>query len=339
MANFAASVLALGQAKFTNQFIGLGEWRKEDVAAIQVMEKGAIANPLLRDIRTSEQRTVEAYMPIRQASTGGTKRVYNHTGNFGDSLKQALAWGTLSETFKVSAKLADNNVLVAADMFAADLRNAIDNLLLRSNALLIASLVADKTEENAGGANGTFNATSHNYEIPNSQNDFFYQEVQAMMRKNRYVTPLISIADSKALVNAQRLGWQGQANAQNLNPQFAGQTIVGTNEDIITGQSGSVLTFASGAVAYMPWIPSKNRKALDPNKILDNVGDFGQISVPELGVDFAIHAYSQRADTESVGGDSQDVVTEFEVSIDWAYASTPISRANETSVFASVLMS
>ena len=338
MANFLSSVLSLGQAKFTNQFIEKGEWRAEDVAAIQVMEKGAIANPLLNQIRTSEKRTLEAYMPIRQATTGGTSREFDHTGAFGDSLKEVIAWNTISETFKVSKKLSENNVLTGAEMFASGLKNAIDNILLRSNAALIASLVAGKTHVNKGGANGTFSGTSFDYEIPNTFSDFYYQEVQSMMKKNRYITPLISIADSMAFVQAQRLGWQGQQNAQNLNPQFAGQTIVGTNEDIITGMKGSTLSFAAGAVAYMPWIPLLNRKPLNPVLIENNVGDYGMINIPSLGVDFAIHAYSQRADTDAAGGSTQDVVTEFEVSIDWAFVSTPISNTNETSVFASTLL-
>lgn len=334
MTNFISSVLALGQAKFTNQFTDLAEWRPVDHAAISTMNMGIIANPLLRELRTSEKRSVTAYLPIRQAAGGGTGRSYNHTGSFGDSKAVPVSWGTLSETFKISETLANNNVLTGAEMFASELKNAIDNLLIRSNALLVASLVADKSLVSKGGANGTFAAGD--YTLPNSYADFYFQEVQAMMRKNRYTTPLISIADSKALVLAQKIGWQGAQNAQNLNPQFAGQTIVGTNEALLGGE-GSVLTFPANGVAFQPWIPIENRKPLDGNKILTSVGTKGQIFVPELGVNFAVHAYSSRADTDAAGGSAQDVVTEFEISIDWAYLSSPLSVATETNIFASIL--
>ncbi len=339
MANFAASVLNAGQALFLNTYTDNGEWRAVDFAAIQVMNKGAITNPLLANLRTSELRAVHAYLPIRQTAGGGTTRTHDHTGSAGDSKDVTITWSTLSEKFKVSAKLSNNNVLQGAQMFAAELKNAIDNLLERSNALLIAQLLAGKTQVNAGGANGTFNATDDNYEVANTQADYFFQEVKKMMSKNKYKTQIVSIVDAKAAVLAERGGWQGVGNDKNLAPQYAGQTIVGTDSDIITGQSGSVISFPANGVAFQPWIPAENRKPLNASKIMDGVGDFGQIAIPELGVNFAVHAYSARANTSAIGGSTQDVVTEFEISIDWAYASSPISVTDETNVFTSVLKS
>lgn len=339
MANFAASVLEAGQAIFTDQFVSKGEWRKPDHAALVLAEKGIVTNPALQNIRTSEKRTVKTYLPKRQATTGGTSRAYNHTGAFGDSLAVTLAWSTLSEPFKVSMKLADNNVLTGAQMFASALRNAINNLLKRSNDLFIASLLADKTNVNAGGANGTFNETSFDYEIPESYESFLYQEIQSMMQKNLYNGNLAAIADMKAFALAQRLINQGIGNNTNTQYQFAGfPSLVPYTGEILGGShKGSVISFEEMSVAFQPWIPLINRKPIDPGKITEYNGDFGSITIPELGVDFALHAYSQRADTDSAGGSTQDLVTEYEVSVDWCYASSPLSVTDETPVFTSLL--
>lgn len=338
MANFAASVLETGQALFTDQFISKGEWRKPDHAALVMAEKGIIAMPNLQELRTSEKRTVKTFLPKRGATTSGTSRTYNHTGAFGDSQAVTLAWSTLSEVFKVSMKLSNNNVLTGAQMFASSLRNAIYNLLSRSNSLYVASLLADKTQVNAGGANGEFNGTTYNYEVPASYESFFYQEIMSMLQKNLYNGNMIAIADTKAFALAQRLFNQGQQNSVNTQYQFSGFSLIPFTGEIIGGShKGSVISFEDMTLAFQPWIPKENRKPLDPGKIMDYNGDFGSIAIPELGVDFAVHAYSQRADTDSSGGSTQDVVTEFEVSIDWCYASTPLSTTDETPVFTGLM--
>ncbi|MNT64624.1 hypothetical protein D3C72_2025390 [compost metagenome] len=52
------------------------------------------------------------------------------------------------------------------------------------------------------------------------------------------------------------------------------------------------------------------------------------------GLEFAVHGYSQRADTSGVNGDTQDVVMEFEVSIDLSPKVAPLSQAaTETIVY------
>ena len=54
---------------------------------------------------------------------------------------------------------------------------------------------------------------------------------------------------------------------------------------------------------------------------------------PISGLTFAIHAYQQRANTAAQNGNTQDVVMEFEVSIDISPNVAPLSTANESVVF------
>lgn len=327
MANYTPSNLVAGQALFNEKFLS-GEWRLPDFAAIKTAELGEIANPSLAELRKREDRTINAYFPIRQAAVNGTARAHNHTGARGDSLAQAVTWSTLQETFSISLKQNDNNVIPFEQNYAASLRNAIYNLLDRADAAFVTALLADKSQYGVDGGNGTFNETPDDYQLDATYKDYFYQEVKAFMEQNLYKGRLIGIVDSKAKVLADKNVSQGNSNATNLQFQFMGyEDIVGTTRSILSSGTyqASGIFFEPGLVANIPWIPPVNRKPLDPEKAMSYNGDMGSISVPELGVDFAVHAYSVRADASSSNGSAQDLVMYFEVSIDFGYVSAPLS--------------
>jgi hypothetical protein len=291
------------------------------------MAKAEIANPAISEMRTREDRAVYAYFPIRQAAIGSTARAAAHTGAAGDSLGKTLSWSTYAEPFSISIKQADNNVFSLADMYASSLNNALFNLLSRLDAGLVALMVADKTQYNAGGGNGSVNATDDIYEVPLAEANFFYQNVKDTMWYNLYRGQIVGIVDSKAFSFQQRLAASGPANAQNLSYQLAGIDILGTTRSVLgSSYSGSGLFWENGLVDILTWIPKQNRKPLDPNKSMEYNGDYGRITVPQFpGVEFAIHAYSSRSDNTSNGGYTQDLLMQFEVSLDMGYQSAPLS--------------
>ena len=339
MSYFVPSAIVAGQAKFTENF-QKGEWRLPDSVALNAAQKSLIANPSLGDIRTREDRTVYAYFPIRQAATTGTARAHNHTGSRGDSLSKTLSWSTFSEPFSISIKQGDNNVFTFAEMYAASLNNAIYNLISRLDAWFVAALVADKTQYNAGGGNGNFNSGTYNYEVPLAEANYFFQNAEQMMAYNLFKGRLIGIVDSKAAILSQRLQAQGSANATNFGFQFGNVDVMGSTRTVLgtSTYAGSGVFYENGLVAIEPWIPKQNRKALDPQMALSYNGDYGQIAHPAMpGIMFAIHAYSQRADNSLYGGYTQDLTMEFEVSIDMAYQSAPLSTlrgSNDSVVYA-----
>ncbi|MNH38005.1 hypothetical protein D3C79_989760 [compost metagenome] len=88
-----------------------------------------------------------------------------------------------------------------------------------------------------------------------------------------------------------------------------------------------------GMFGALPWIPSQNRKGVgDYNSVL---GGFGVFTDPfGTGLEFAVHGYSERADTSAQNGDTQDVVLQMEVSIDICPKVAPLSQAaTETIVY------
>jgi len=339
MAYFTSSALVAGQSLFNDNIKNKGEWRLPDVAALDVANMGQIANPNLAELRTREDRSVYAYMPIRQAATNGTARAHAHTGAPGDSAATTLSWTTYSEPFSISLKQADNNVMSWANMYASNLRNAVLNMLNRIDAWFVAAALADKTGYSAGGGLGTFDTTPDVYQVPVGEADYFFQNVKQCLNFNLYRGEIIGILDSVAKVRWDRLQAFGAQNAENrLAVNSDGMRCVGSTRSVLgSSYSGSGLFFENGLVAVIPWIPRQNRKALDPEKAFQYNGDYGQIMIPEIGVPFAIHEYAARADNSSYGGYTQDLTLYGEVSLDIGYCSSPLSsfrNAADTVIYA-----
>jgi len=346
MANFAPSDLVAGQAKFNEKFQS-GEWRMPDSAAFKTSVNGSIANPMLSELHTREDRAVSAYYPIRQAATDGTARAHNHSGARGDSLAEAISWGIFSEPFSISLKQAGNNVFNFAEMYAASQKNAVFNLIARIDAWFVAQLLAGKTQVNAGGGNGVFESTTtDDYQYASTlDKDFFFQNIKAMMDQNLYRGGLTAICDSQAWVLAQKNLSQGTANSVNEQFQFMGYDLIvpttRTMLDVPTTYTESVITFESGLVGAIPWIPMENRKALSPQLALSNNGDYGSVAIPGLGVDFAIHSYAERADNSAVNGETQDLTINVELSVDFGFVPAPLSTfrgANDSVIYTSGIL-
>jgi hypothetical protein len=57
---------------------------------------------------------------------------------------------------------------------------------------------------------------------------------------------------------------------------------------------------------------------------------YGSIVNPVDGLSYAVHSYEERADATATNGYTQDVLTQYEISIDVALEHAPLSTANET---------
>jgi len=157
------------------------------------------------------------------------------------------------------------------------------------------------------------------------------------MSQNYYTGEIDVIADPIAYANAEYQSAQGAGNATNSGFQFNGMNIVLSNElaDATYVGADVVLAMQRGSFGLIPWIPKQNREGFgDYNSY---VGGFGVINDPwGLGLTFAVHGYSNRADTSASNGNAQDVLMEFEVSLDLASAVAPLSTATETPIFEAV---
>jgi len=343
MANAASSVLEDAILKFDSTMTS-AEWKAPDSAAIIAARKSEMGNPLLSQLRTSESRTVNAKFPIRQTATGGVVRVAEHSGSNPDTSTEALSWSKFVEDFSINKSLAENNAYEFIDLFVAGQRNNILNLINRVDASFVASVLADETTANAGGANGTFNATTDEYEIDNINKDDFFYEVKSMMENNLYGGEIVGIVNSKANVLRRKLAADGSGNASNTAASLAGFSSIVPTTRTITASSNdaSGLFFQNGLVAVNFWVPPANRQAMDTEKAMaDNVGAFGEFSLPDFpNIKFAQSIYVKRADLSGSGGNEQDIQIHVENSLEMAYASAPVSAYHtETSpVFNAIVL-
>lgn len=329
MANAASSVLVAGQSKFNERMLG-AEWKLPESAAIRAANLSEMANPALREIRTSASRTITAKFPIRQAAGGGVVRVASHTGSNPDTATETITWSKLVEDFSIGMSLADNNLYEWSEMYAAAKRNAILNLITRADASFVASLLADETTASAGGGNGTFNATPDEFQVPALYSDNFFGEIKAMMNKNLYRGQIVAVVDSKGAVLADKLGRDGSGNASNTAAQLLGYSaIVPTSRTVLSTVTydGSGIFYQNGLVGVNFWLPLKNRKTINAQAaMMDSVGDFGSFTIPDFpGASFAHSIYAARSDQSGVGGDEQDIVIHEEISLEMAYVSAPVS--------------
>ena len=336
MANAASSILVAGQSKFNERMLG-AEWKLPESAAIRAANLSEMANPALRDIRTSSARVVTAKFPIRQTATNGVVRVASHTGSNPDTSTETISWAKFVEPFSIPKSIADNNLYEFSELYAAAKRNAILNLINRVDASFVASLLADESTENAGGGNGAFEPITDEFQVPAAYSDNFYGEIKAMMRSNLYTGQLVGLVDMQGAVLADKLGRDGAGNASNTSAQLLGYSaIVPTSRTLLsTGTyQGSGLFYQNGLVGVNFWVPQKNRKVINAEAaMMDSVGDFGMFTIPELpGIEFAHSIYAGRSDQSANGGDEQDVLIHEEISLEMAYVSAPVSAVtNETS--------
>jgi hypothetical protein len=338
MANMIPSLLVDGQSLF-NEKLRSAEWRTPNSAALMVGSSGSQVNPEFNMLREREDRAVKAYFPIRQAAGGGTGREALHSGAKPDSLAEDITWSTFSEKFSISIETGNNNVIGGEMQYASGLKNAIFNIIKRADDWFVAALVADKTQVADSHGFGVFDVgVTNDYQLALAEEDLMFENIEAYLNGNEYTGGITGILDSKAKVLANKISNQGESNS--LNTQFTVEgydTLVATNKQILAAKRASGIFFETGLVGVINWIPKKNRKAIDAGQIMNNVGDFGSIYVDELGMDFAISAYATRADDSGGNGGAQDVVIQFEVSVDLGYVSAPLSTATASPVFSAAL--
>jgi hypothetical protein len=333
MANFSISNLVKAQAILAERFTQ-PEMRS---SAAPVTLLGRRNNDMLLPshsvLRTREERPIEAYLFKRTKRTPGSSRVYNHTGDRGDSIALNLNWSTISDKFSISLKQLDNNVFSFDQALANLIQNAAININDAIEELLVTYLVAQRTQANAATKGGTFNATNYAFEISTANKSQFFQYIGSMMRQNDYRGAYDLVADPLIYASAQFLASQGTMNATNYGFQFSGLNIAESIKlDDANYANGVGLVIPENQFGVLDWIPKQNREGSgDYNSY---VGGYGSMVDPMgSGMTFAVHGYQQRADTSTLNGDTQDVVMEFELSVDISPLVAPLSTAPESVVF------
>ena len=339
MANYANSLLSTAQALIADKY-AKPEFRHKDYAITRILLANAdycVEN--IDALKTSDQRAVSAYALAKTASDAATNRSYAHAaaGN-GDSQVVSLSWATKAEKFKTSLKAGDRNFINAAKQLQGRIESAWINLLDTVEGVNAAYLAAQKTQVNAAGDGelGLWDEVNFAYQIANADENWFIQYIQSMMQINNYNGMIDFIADPVAYAKAAQLLNQGGQNALNTSFQF-GNIRPSLSSSLVNeaGYKGWGYAIPEGTVGMIPWIPKENRE-----NTVTRLQTYTTMQDPfGLGITAALHIKETAADTNTLGGEYQDELVEYELSLDIANVKAPLSVANETTIFKAGLLS
>lgn len=332
MANYAASVLAEAKLILAKRYTAPEKRLKSSGVVASFLKNSQLAIPNLGALRTSESRAEKGYFLQRNKRAANVSRTYNHTGTVGDSTEVPFTWQTFGDVAQTSLKRAENQLFNDAELLANEFENIFKNIHEEMDSAALAYLSTNKTLINTAAKNGSFNGINYTWEVAAANISRFIQLSKSMLRQNYHKGGFDAILDPILYVEAELAAAQGGGNATNYGFQFGGANILeAVDLADVNYAAGMGFLIPEGTIGAVDWIPSKNRQGKgDFESVL---GGYGTIKDPITGLDFAIHAYSQRADTSLAGGSAQDVVTEWEVTVDMSFNHSPLSVATETTLF------
>lgn len=341
MANYASSVLVTGQAKLIGAFQSSELRFREPAVFKSFLKSTQIMFPDFNQLKTRDDRAIEAYYNKRTSRALGSARSHNHTGVHGDSGVLTPSWSTKSDVFAMTLKQADKNVYALNEMFQNELQNVISNFAEGLETSATNALFAGRSGVNTATVEGTFDATDDVFKITESTNGTrFVQIIKSVMDINKYTGALDVFCDTVAFNKIVYQLAQGSANSTNLTFQFGGVNFIHAPQlsalfGALVGAytKGSAIAVPVGTYGVLPWIPKQNREGVETS-----VNTYGTLMNPVDGLDYAVHTYETRADGSAVGGYTQDVATEFQFALDVAFVTAPLSVATESTLQAFVLV-
>lgn len=339
MADYAASVLAKAQTVLDERFQSAEMRMKPSSVFMMLLKNRNFLIPDVRGLRTKEERPTKTYLKNRAARALTNSRLHNHSGANADSTEVDIAFTTYADSFSTSLKRADNNVFADAEILAHEMENALINLHEGIETALVTFLDTNKTQVSAPPSGNlkraTFDAVNDAYTIASGDADEYWHIIKSIFRQEKYRTGLIDvIADSQLFSTGDFKAQQGQGNSTNLGFQFSGLDIAESIEvdDTATFPQGISYAWPTGLAGIIDWIPQQNRRGKGN---FDSVlGGYSTMIDPMTGLQLAVHGYTERGDTSAAEGDSQDEVTEWEISIDLSPQLAPLTTANASPVFA-----
>lgn len=337
MANRTTANLLKAQAKLVGAFQSAELRYRYPATYLALKQNSPIMFPNYDVLRTREDRTVETLFNKRASRALGTSgRVHNHTGSKADTSTLTPTWTVYDDVFNMSLKQADNSHYNAQEQLNSELMNIVANFMEGYETAATAYLFNNRSGVNAATAEGTFDATDDVFEIAEAKESRAIQITKIALDANKYPAGATIFCDSISYAKFEYQAAQGASNQTNLSFQFNGVTFVHSVELGALG-AGLVSAYAkgfwivvpTGMVATLPWIPVQNR-----NGVVTKENEYTSFINPVDGETYAIHTYETRADDSANNGYTQDVVTQYQVSQDLAFAKAPLTAAGETPILA-----
>ena len=338
MANFSTAVLVKAQARLINAFQS-NELRFRNPAVHKLfLRNTTIMVPGYEELRKREDRVVETNYFVRQTRALGSARSHNHTGAQGDSSTLTPTWTTYTDEYVSTLKEADDKLYTSGELQASKVNDVIANFAEGLETAASTFLFANRSGVNVSTAEGTFDATDDVFEITETTNgDRGVQITKSNLDINKYQGRRFTfVCDTIAFNKFEKQANQGTGNSENLSFQFSNVEFI--HDPLLTAAAAGLtsayangfwVAVPEGSIAALPWIPIQNRQGINTKENM-----YGAIVNPIDSVQYAVHSYEERVDGTSLGGYTQDLKEETQISVDIAYATAPLSVATESSIMA-----
>ena len=335
MANRTLANLSTAQAKLLGAYQAKELRFRNPVTYLAFILSSNIMFPNYSELRLREDRAIDTNYKVRSSRALGTGgRIHNHSGVKGDTAVLTPSWSSYDDKFKISLKQADNSLYSLDEQLASELQEITSNFAEGLETIATAYIFAQRSGVNIATAEGAFDAVDDAFEITESTNgDRAIQISKSVMHVNKYSdSNLVAFCDTVAYNKFLFQAAQGAQNSTNLSFQFNGVTYIHSVELGALG-AGLVSAYAKGfwimaemgTFGVLPWIPKQNRQGVSTK-----VNMFDSIINPIDNQIYAVHSYETLATDAAANGSAQDVVTQYEVSIDIALEKAPLTTANET---------
>jgi len=257
----------------------------------------------------------------RRVTAAGTSRSASLTGEWGTSTRDTLTWATYTDEFTLSDDNMRDNTL-GAQMLANEIKNARLNIGAAIETAGVTKLEAFRNTVDVSSSLSTWDGTGYVNQVANADEDRYFNimETETRMRDYNGALQVINYGSLSEVMNYQLA--QSVGNASNLQFQYGDKMFYTSNT--ITSASdyvGVSYVVEEDSLALVDWIPAKNREGLI------NHNDFTFTSMPDpFGIfgPMALAVQKSVTDTSSgtgtdTGGNTQDAVWKYEVSIDVAF--------------------
>ncbi len=256
----------------------------------------------------------------RDSQTVNSSRAAALTGAMGTSTRDTLTFVTYAREFTVSDDNARNNTQGAVKQLAKQIENARLDIGADIETAGIVKLEAFKNQVDPSSPLSTWDAVNYLNSIANADEDRFFNIMEAEMRGRNYngMLQVINHWPLNELINWQLA--QSVGNSSNLQFQY-GNKMMYTSNSVTTSSDhvGTSYAVEVDSIGLVDWIPPKNREGL-----VHGIKEFTQIGDPFGIFDrMALMTEKQVLDSSAGGtnrgGNTQDAVWLYELSIDVAY--------------------
>lgn len=337
MANYIDSAFLAAQAKIAPNFneAELRERQNPILRTGLANQNYLMAN--ISDIKKSNKRAVKGYQFKRKAAGSGTSRSHNFSGTIGDTMEVTLSWGTYTEDYGMLLKSGADNVMSNAEMMADGFRQVQRNIRERIGKALVTALHAGRTTtSNATVRNASFSAANDAFEINNTE--MFFAYLKSVMTQHKYLGNLDIITDSVLDPMARKIAAQGQFTGTNLAYQLQGMNvmphdILGTEVAVSAYPNGGVaLALPEYSFAFIPFVDETYSNGWGSFESF-NGGYSTIVDDSGLPLTYMVRGYSEKVDGSAIGGTTDDIKYNFQISCDVATQIAQISESGETPVY------